>query len=418
MCLTEPDAGSDVGNIRTSATPTDNGKYLLNGSKIFISNGGGGLGFVLARIKDAPEGLDGISMFFAEEWLGEGEDKKHNYYMGKNEDKMGLHASFTCEIIYENSIATLVGEPHKGFQYMLHLMNEARIAVGMQCSGGIEACVKISKKYASERVQFKKPIGELPSLKRILDDMQVESDAIRALLFDTALYFDIYSKLDLKKGQEGKLSDQEEKLLREAKKWTRRRTPLVKYYGAEAFTTLSRKAIQVHGGYGFMREYDAERLHRDSFAPLLYEGTSQIQALMAMKDLMKFTFKNPSKFVQSMLLPHQNDNIINADSKYGDGFAKIHYKFKKNMSKMLLSVLRPDTKDIFNAKAWQDEKNIEHLMMHSETLCQGLSYIETLRVLSRHGQKDKERKDLFNKYYQLVAPRLEAIYTDWKMFTP
>ena len=418
MCLTESDAGSDVGNIRTSATLVVDDKYLINGSKIFITNGGGGIGFVLARIQGAPLGLEGISLFFLEEWIEENGERKHNYYIGKNEDKMGIHGSFTCEIIYENSLATLVGEENKGFEYMLHLMNEARIGVGMQSLGGMQSCLSLSQQYSKERKQFGKQISELPLLKRFIKEMEIETDAFRALMVDTSVYFDIYQKLDMKKRNKEELTENEEKLLNEAMKWTRRRTPLVKYYGAECFTDLSKKAIQVHGGYGFMKEYDAERLHRDSFAPLLYEGTSQIQALMAMKDVLKFTLKNPSKFIQSMLLPQKNDDIIHSDAKYGDDFAKIHFKFKKNMAKLLLRVLKPNTSDMFNPKAWQDPDAIEHLMMHAETLCKGLSYIETLRVLSRHAQKDNSRKQLFNDYYQLVSPRLEAVYTDWKMFTP
>ncbi len=419
MCLTEPGAGSDVGAIKTSATPIGNGKYLLNGTKCFISNGGGGVGFILARIKGAPEGLEGISLFFAEEWLIEANgNRKHNYYIGKNEEKMGLHGSFTCEIIYENSQATLVGEPHQGFQYMLHLMNEARIAVGMQTLGGVQASLEISQKYAMERRQFGRPIGELPLLKRILSEMKVETDAFRALMVDTAVYFDIYQKLDFKKRQKTAFSDDETKLFNEAKKWTRRRTPLVKYYGAEMFTKMSKQAIQVHGGYGMMKDYDAERLHRDSFAPLLYEGTSQIQALMAMKDLLKDTFRNPTKFVQSMLMtPHQT-NLIHNDISHGDDFKKIHFRFKRNIAMLLLRVLKPNTLDIFNAKSWQDPDRVEILMMHAENICQGLAYIETLRVLSRHAQKDSTRKQLFDNYHQLVGPRLEAIYADWKIFDP
>jgi len=128
MCLTEPGAGSDVGSVVTSATVQEDGSYLLNGTKMFITNGGGGLGFVLARIKGAPEGLSGISLFLCEQEL----DGKANYIVSKNEHKLGLHGSFTCEIVYENSKAKLLGKEHQGFRLMLHLMDEARIGVGLQ----------------------------------------------------------------------------------------------------------------------------------------------------------------------------------------------------------------------------------------------------------------------------------------------
>ncbi|MBL6991461.1 MAG: acyl-CoA/acyl-ACP dehydrogenase [Bacteriovoracaceae bacterium] len=416
MCLTEPGAGSDVGVLRTVAERQDDGTYLLTGTKCFITNGGGGLGFVLARLKDAPEGLSGISMFFVEEWIGEGDNRKHNYTIGKNEDKMGFHGSFTCEVIYEKSVAHIVGAENEGFQYMLHLMNEARIAVGMQGLGGIEACCQVAREYAGQRVQFQKPIEQLPLLKRLLYEMEVERDAFRALMVDTIIYFDIYQRLDIKKRHDEKLSEEEEKLYKEAMKWTRRRTPLVKYYGAECYTKLSTKAIQVLGGYGYMKEYDAERLHRDSFGPLLYEGTSQIQSLMAMKDLIKFTFRNPTKFLQTMFFPHQASTEIFSDVTYDGKFAKVHYRFKKNIAKLFIKTLKPDSKDLFNSRAWQSAESFEKMMMHAETICEGLSYIETLRVLSRHANKDKGREKLFDQYRMLIIPRLEHIYSDWQNF--
>ena len=164
---------------------------------------------------------------------------------------------------------------------MLHLMNEARCAVGLQALGGIEATLHYARKYAEERKQFGKNLLDLPLYARNVKDWETERDAFRALMFDSISYFDQYAKLDLKKRHEG-LNDAETKQLERAKKWVRRRTPIVKAYGAEAFTRLSTKGIQALGGYGFIEEYDAARFHRDSFAPLLYEGTTQIQALMAM----------------------------------------------------------------------------------------------------------------------------------------
>ncbi|MGK0367041.1 MAG: alkylation response protein AidB-like acyl-CoA dehydrogenase, partial [Thermoproteota archaeon] len=308
MCLTEPGAGSDVGSVKTVAVKQEDGSYLLTGSKIFITNGGGGFGFALARTKSAPEGLNGISLFLVEQYIGE--EKKQNYIIAKNEEKMGLHGSFTCEVVYENSVAKVVGKENQGFRYMLHLMNEARIAVGLQCLGGIEASIGYAREYATTRVQFGKPIAELPLFKRILEDWETERDAFRCLMFDTLSYFDIYQKCDLMKRHGEKLTDEQEKLFADAKKWVRRRTPLVKYYGSETFTLLSQRGIQALGGYGFMQEYPVERYHRDSFAPLLYEGTSQIQALMAMKDLMKYVLRTPAKFMQTLIAGHPLGNLF------------------------------------------------------------------------------------------------------------
>lgn len=422
MNLTEPGAGSDLGSVTTSAEKLDDGTYKLNGSKIFITNGGGGVGFVLARIKGSPEGLNGISLFLVEQYLGEGENRKQNYKVVKNEEKMGLHGSFTCEVLYENSVGKLIGKENQGFRYMLHLMNEARIAVGLQCLGGIEACIGYAREYAETRTQFGKPIAELPLMKRNLEDWETERDAFRCLMFDTLSHFDTYQRLDLKKRHDGELTEEENKLYNHAKKWTRRRTPLVKAYGAETFTLLSQRGIQALGGYGFMQEYDAERYHRDSFAPLLYEGTTQIQSLMAMKDLMKYVMRNPTKFFQGIVAGHPFGSLFSNIGEVQKSFQSTQYDFKKNLITLIIKTLKPEVdysdpveiKKFFSAKGWLAEENFNKLMVHAETIMYGLSYIEVLRVLSKLSTKDESKKDLFNRYQTLVAPRFAAIYADWK----
>jgi 3-(methylthio)propanoyl-CoA dehydrogenase len=415
MCLTEPGCGSDLGMLKTTATPQEDGTYLLNGSKIFITNGGGGMGFVLAKIKGSEDSLDGISMFFTEQEI-EGSEEL-NYTIEKSEHKMGLHGSFTCTVVYDNSKATLVGNAEDGFKYMLHLMNEARIAVGFQALGVMEASLKYARDYAEERVQFGKPIAELPLMKRNLEDFETERDAIRALLVDTESHFDIYQLLHLKKTKTNDLTKEEEVLFEEAKLWTRKRTPLVKYYACEASTTLTQRAIQVLGGYGFMKEYPVERYHRDSFAPLLYEGTSQIQALMALKDVVKYAIQDPTKFFSSVFYKHPAAEFLNLTDEWNRQYKSAHYRFKKKMIGLLYSCLNPGAAKILSFKAWADPENVNDLMIHAETLTQALSYMETLRVLCEHSNKDSKRADLFYRYHKLIQPRMEAIYKDWTIRT-
>ncbi|MDH5580351.1 MAG: acyl-CoA/acyl-ACP dehydrogenase [Bdellovibrionales bacterium] len=412
MCLTEPGCGSDLSMIKTTAMPQDNGTYLINGTKCFISNGGGGIGLVLAKTPNAPEGLKGISMFLVEQKIPEKEGL--NYYVSKNEEKMGLHASFTCEVVYENSVGKLIGEENEGFKMMLHLMNEARLAVGFQALGIIEASLAYANDYAKQRVAFGSPIAELPLMKRNLDDYETEMNAIRALLMDTTSHFDIFTKLDLKKHHTNDLTEEEQEMFEEAGKWVRKRTPLVKYYSCEKATELSQRAIQVLGGYGFMKEYPVEMFHRDSFAPLLYEGTSQIQALMALKDLVKYAMKDPKTFFTNIMDKHPSTEI--GGNEWTRNYKKAHYRFKKKMMGLLVKTLKPKNgKNIFNLKAWTELESINKLMTHAETLCQALSYTETLRVLCDHANQDQQRVKLFNDYYTLVYPRLEAIYADWSI---
>jgi 3-(methylthio)propanoyl-CoA dehydrogenase len=421
MCLTEPGAGSDVGSLRTSATKQDDGTYLLNGSKIFITNGGGGLGFILARIKGAPEGLKGISLFLAQEWLEVDGVKKENYRIAKIEEKLGLHGSMTCEVVYEDTKCILVGEENDGFKIMLHLMNETRLAVGMQTLGGMEACLHHMRTYAETRTQFNRPLTELPLYKRNLEDYETERDAFRALIVDTMSHYEIYQHLDMKERRTGNLDEVDQKLFKRSKRVIRRRTPIVKAYGAEAFTLLSQRVIQGLGGYGYMKEYDAERYHRDSFAPLLYEGTTQIQALMAMKDLIKIVMKNPQKYFGVLLYTQAFGSLVVGRNEFERKMFEVRYEFKKNLAKLLLKSLKPQLgkdnglKKLFQIKSWQEPKSIENLMAHAETLHQALSYLETLKVLSKHATKDVERGDIFSRYYRLVRPRLAGVYADWKM---
>lgn len=429
MCLTEPDSGSDVGSLRTSAEKQADGTYLLNGSKCFITNAGGGVAFILARVKGAPKGLDGISMFFAEEWITvpSSEEKKKNYKITKIEKKMGMNGSITCEVVYENTVAKLVGKENEGFKMMLYLMNEARISVGVQGLGGMEASVSAAREYAQTRKQFGKLLIDLPLYRRNLEDWETEQDAFRAFMLDTVSHFDIFQKLHAKKLHTSDLTEAETKLYIRVSRIIRRRTPLVKYYGAEANAALSQKAIQAFGGYGFMKEYDVERLHRDSFGALLYEGTSQIQALMAMKDFVKAMMKEPGKFVQTLVASHPIGSFM-TQSEYERSVGNVSYEFRKQVAALIMRCFKPELSltergfrdtlhqinQVFKREYWQEAGRFDKLMVHAETLCQAMSYRETLKVLAKHATKDGSRGDLYYRYLKLVTPRFAAIYADWK----
>ncbi len=414
MCITEPGCGSDVGQIITSAILQPDGTYLLKGNKIFITNGGGGLAIVLARIKGAAEGLSGLSIFFVEQEI----DGKQNYYIAKNENKMGLRGSFTCNIVFENTKAYLVGEENNGFKLMLNFMNEGRMGVASQSLGAIEACIAYAKKYANERMQFGKPIAQLPLLKRIIEDMETERDAIRVLFVDTLTYFDIYQYLNLKKHKQGRLEAKEQSLYKSAKTQMRKRTPLIKFYTTEAYTSISKIAIQVLGGHGFMKDHPVERLHRDSFGPLLYEGTAQIQALMALKDTIKYLFTYFPQFIFHLVAAHPLISMLLLRKNYQRSFYTVYYRSYSRMLSLFIKSLRPRGLKMLSRRNWQQQKNIEDIMIHAEGICQMLSYLETLEILKQHIQKSPARESLFWNYLILVKPRLEMIYCDWKIRKP
>jgi hypothetical protein len=217
----------------------------------------------------------------------------------------------------------------------------------------------------------------------------------------------------MKKRKTGDLTSEENQMYEDAVLWTRKRTPLVKYYACEAATNLTQRGIQILGGYGFIKEYPQERFHRDSFGPLLYEGTSQIQALMALKDVVKYAIKDPSKFFQNIIDKHPAAEFLAKGNEWSRQYKSTHYRFKKKMMGLLIGTLNPGASKFMDFKAWADPENVNDLMIHAETLCQALSYMETLRVLCDHANKDANRSELFHKYLKIVQPRLEGIYTDW-----
>ncbi|MEO7163950.1 MAG: acyl-CoA dehydrogenase family protein, partial [Bdellovibrionia bacterium] len=187
--------------------------------------------------------------------------------------------------------------------------------------------------------------------------------------------------------------------------------------------------IQVFAGYGYMAEYDVERFHRDSFGALIYEGTSQIQALMAMKDFVKFTMKNPSKFVQSLVAAHPLSNFLDSDSEYQRSVKGVSYEFRKQFATLMMRCFTPETRlsengfkatilqlnRVFKKEYWQEADRFDKLMTHAETICQALAYKETLTVLAKHANKDKTRGVLYYKYLKLVTPRLAGIYSSWEL---
>ena len=405
MSLTEPDSGSAVGALRTTATLPEDGTYRIRGNKIFITNAGGGLSFVLARIKGEPDGVKGVSLFLVEQSILDGDKIKQNYRVTGKEKKLGMRGSFTCQVSFEDSVAKLVGTKNQGLQIMFHLMNGSRIGVGGQAIGIMEACLAYVENYAKERTQFGRPLMELPLYKRNFEQLQTECDAFRAFFIDTMNPFSHYHQLGMKLHKTGTLTPKEQKALKKAERKVRFRTPLIKYYGSELAVEISKKSVQALGGHGFMADHPVARWHRDSLGPVLYEGTSQIQALMVFKDLIKRVLRRPSGFLKALLAEHPFGSKLRKDP-IESAFLTLDYRFRKELGLLMVRTL--------GIRDFKNPAKLEKLMIHAETLCEGLSYLETLRVLSEHALQDKSRVPLFWRYQRLVAPRLARILADWK----
>ena len=295
--MTEPEAGSDVGNVSTSATRQPDGTWRISGRKQFISSGTGQVGVLLARAVKGSRGLDGLALFVVPRCVPDAEQgERQNFAIERAEDKVCINGSPTCALSFDDSQAEIMGAPGDGWHQITTFMNEARIAVGVQACGVAQASLIEARAYAAQRIQMGKPIQEHPLVAEMLVDMHTTVAGLRALWMEAAVAY------DLVQGIERRLHDLSEvdperaharARQRRLGRYLRELTPLVKYYGSEEAIRVTRMGMQVFGGYGVVKDYDVERFLRDSLILPIYEGTSQIQALMATKDLLRTLARHP-----------------------------------------------------------------------------------------------------------------------------
>jgi alkylation response protein AidB-like acyl-CoA dehydrogenase len=291
MDLTEPQAGSDLGAIATRASQED-GRYFLDGEKIFITNGGCEIHLVLARDADtfdASKGTTrGLSLYLCPRTLPDG--SRNGLHVVRLEHKLGIHGSPTAALRFDHAEAFLVGKKGEGFKAMLTLMNNARLGVAGQGVGISEASLSCALDYARQRKQFGTAIGDMPLMKNMLSRMTLELEGSRALLYRACILIDKNRAIETAI-QRGGLSEAEkgelEKLRERNDVRIRLLTPLAKYLATETCDGISRNAIQVHGGLGFMAESEAGKLHSDAIITTIYEGTSEIQVSFALKEIGK-----------------------------------------------------------------------------------------------------------------------------------
>ncbi|HFD39449.1 MAG TPA: acyl-CoA dehydrogenase [Anaerolineae bacterium] len=274
MVLTEPDAGSDLGVVQTRAWwDEEAGTWRLHGVKRFITNGNADVLLVLARSEEGSTDARGLSLFAVE--------ADDTIRVRRTENKMGLHASPTCELQFNDTPARLVGKRRFGLvRYTWALMNGARAAVAAQAVGIAEAAYREALAYAQKRVQFGQTIDRLPAVARMLLSMRGEIEATRAMVYETGRWVDLKKVLEQRKSR-GKLDAQGRKRLKEVDRLANVLTPLAKYHATEMGNRVCFLAMQVHGGTGYMREFDVERHYRDIRVTNIYEGTSQLQVVAA-----------------------------------------------------------------------------------------------------------------------------------------
>ena len=294
MDLTEPDAGSDLQSVMLKATYDEaNNCWRLNGVKRFITNGDANLHLVLARSEEGTKDGRGLSMFIYDKNEG-GVDVR------RIENKLGIHGSPTCELVYKNAKAELCGDRKLGLiKYVMALMNGARLGIMAQAVGLSEAAYREAYAYALDRKQFGKSIIEFPAIAEIIALMRAKADASRSMLYETARFVDVYKALD-DISKERKLTPEERQEFKKYSKLADAFTPMGKGMTTEYANQNSYDAIQVHGGSGFMKDYACERIYRDARITNIYEGTTQLQVVAAIRHVTTGTYLNQIREYQAI----------------------------------------------------------------------------------------------------------------------
>lgn len=305
MDLTEPDAGSDLQSVMLKATWSEaDNCWLLNGVKRFITNGDAHLHLVLARSEEGTHDGRGLSMFIYDKNQG-------GVNIRRIENKMGIHGSPTCELVYKNAKAELCGDRKLGLiKYVMSLMNSARLGIAAQSVGLSQAAYTEGLNYAKERKQFGKEIINFPAVYDMLSIMKAKLDAGRALLYQTARYVDIYKALD-DIARERKLTPEERQEQKKYAKLADAFTPLAKGMNSEYANQNAYDSIQIHGGSGFMLEYPCQRIYRDARITSIYEGTTQLQVVAAIRYVTTGAYLNIIKEFEAIPLSAEMEELKN-----------------------------------------------------------------------------------------------------------
>ncbi|MDD4630762.1 MAG: Acyl-CoA dehydrogenase C-terminal domain-containing protein [Proteiniphilum sp.] len=284
MDLTEPDAGSDLQAVMLKATFNEKeNQWYLNGVKRFITNGDADIHLVLARSEEGTKDARGLSMFIYDKRTG-------GVNVRRIENKMGIKGAPTCELVFKNAKAELVGSRRMGLiKYVMSLMNGARLGIMAQSVGISEAATREAYQYAIERRQFGKAIITFPAVYEMLANMRARTDASRSVLYETCRFVDMYKTLE-DIARERKLTPEEREEMKYYSRLADAFTPLGKGMSSEYANQNAYDAIQIHGGSGYMKDYKCERLYRDARITNIYEGTTQLQVVAAIRHVTTGTY--------------------------------------------------------------------------------------------------------------------------------
>ncbi|MBE6314761.1 MAG: acyl-CoA dehydrogenase [Bacteroidales bacterium] len=320
MDLTEPDAGSDLQSVMLKATQKEDGSWVLNGVKRFITNGDSDIHLVLARSEEGTKDGRGLSMFIYDKRNG-------GVNVRRIENKMGIKGSPTCELVYKDAPAELCGSRRLGLiKYVMALMNGARLGIAAQSVGISEAAYREALAYAKDRKQFGKAIIEFPAVSEILSVMKGKLDASRSLLYECSRFVDMY-KVYEDIAKERSLTADEKAEMKKYSRLADAFTPLAKGLSSEFCNQNAYDSIQIHGGSGFMKDYACERIYRDARITSIYEGTTQLQVVAAIRHVTTGTYLNYIRDCEAMNVAPEDQAIkemlIGLTNQYADAVAAV-----------------------------------------------------------------------------------------------
>jgi alkylation response protein AidB-like acyl-CoA dehydrogenase len=428
MDITEPDAGSDMAALRTFAEQDEHGQWFVTGQKIFLTSGHGKYHFVIARTEkpthpdDPFAGLNGLSMFLVRTYETDADgNKRWLTSFDRIEEKLGHHGSVTAAQTFDRTPAQLIGKRGEGFKNMLVLMNNARLGVGFESIGLCEAAYRMARDYAAGRPSRGKTIDRHEMIADYLDEMRTDIQGLRALAVDAAIHEETSKRMMMQMMHLAPADELARKRLEQRMKQharqARRLTPLLKYLAAEKAVEMARRCVQIHGGNGYMREYGAEKLLRDAMVMPIYEGTSQIQALMAMKDTLSGILSNPKDFLRRMAEARWTS--ASARDPLERAVARIRLSSLSAQQHLLTRTTADKVRSLKDRpmnewpkallKSWNPKKDFAYAMLHAERLTQMLADEAIAERLLAQAKAHPERREVLERYVERAEPRCRSL---------
>lgn len=380
MDLTEPDSGSDLQSVRLKATQDPKtGQWYLNGMKRFITNGCAKVHLVLARSEEGTTDGRGLSMFVCRDCP--------ELVVRRIEHKLGIHGVATCELQYNNVPAELCGQRRRGLtKYIMSLMNGARVAISGQALGIAEAAYRDARKYASEREQFKSSIDKFPAIYDMLAKMKLKIMAARALLYDTTKYVDLRTSYNHLVDDCENPTEEHRTMQKFYSKVAAVLTPMSKALATEIANEVSYDAIQIHGGTGFMRDFNVERFYRDARITNIYEGTTQLQHVAAIGGVLQR--------VLDPLIKKLDDNA----------------KCEGRLLRLKHFLQEMHTKQLAAVKYVNEKKDPEYHGLVSKHLVEMETFIYVGYLMLRDAVKHSDREAFAERYILDAVPEFNCRY--------